>query len=313
LGQPGEVDQGILPEELTKVSKIRWGHQLEWGKRGFQLWLSDPSSTFRGRFSIGLYREAGTNPLPISQPKPEEEEAGEEEGGNEEDEEEGDEEEDEEEEEEEEKDEGDEEEDEEDEDEDEEQDEEEEDDEEEVDPRFLIENWPVQNPATQVHLDAIKGTHIVNPIPAYDVEGRLILPTEYEHKLRGAIVRLEFRLTHWIVRRHDFFSADVVRIRVLVPPTPIRQLHTAPRKRLAPVDDFYDDYPAIPPTPMKRPRLDMEEERQFRLSEDTRLISRHEAPTRIATREPLARNWQSAHIGHMFLANGVYRNPLHYG
>ncbi|RXW19638.1 hypothetical protein EST38_g6231 [Candolleomyces aberdarensis] len=133
----------------------------------------------------------------------------------------------------------------------------EEEEEEKCDPRFLIENWPVQNPAAQSHLDALKDTHVVNPIPAYDVEGHLILPTEYESKLRGAIVRLEFQLVHWLVRRQDFFSANVERIRVLVPP--YSDTPNATRKRLAQVDDFYDPYTAIPPTPIKRMKLKKEE------------------------------------------------------
>jgi hypothetical protein len=43
---------------------------------------------------------------------------------------------------------------------------------------FSIEDWLV-GPAAQDQLDEMKSTHIVNPLLAMDVHGRLIKPQDY--------------------------------------------------------------------------------------------------------------------------------------
>ncbi|RXW20529.1 hypothetical protein EST38_g5316 [Candolleomyces aberdarensis] len=87
-------------------------------------------------------------------------------------------------------------------------------------PRFRIENWPVEFPEAQAELNKIKSTHIAHPIPAYypAPENNLIPPDRYWDDLRGAIVRLEFHLNHWFIRGRHVFTADIVRMKVLVPP-----------------------------------------------------------------------------------------------
>ena len=103
-------------------------------------------------------------------------------------------------------------------------------------PEFDIANWPVHNDL-QEGLDKIKKSHVAVPIPAYDVDRRLILPTQYRSKLEGATVEVRFILRHWAISEKksvgkggtDSYTADVQSIRALVPPIHV----TTPRKRIA--------------------------------------------------------------------------------
>lgn len=99
----------------------------------------------------------------------------------------------------------------------------------------------------------MKETHTFNPLPAYDVNGDLIMPKDYESALRGATVVLNFTLKHYgIAAREpatlstDTYVADVFKIRVLVPPIE-RALEESPRKRLLKKDDD-----AFPPRKITR-------------------------------------------------------------
>ncbi|KAJ8589092.1 hypothetical protein M405DRAFT_818618 [Rhizopogon salebrosus TDB-379] len=91
---------------------------------------------------------------------------------------------------------------------------------------FDIHNWPVSSEAARHDLETMVETHRVVPIPAYDVDGNLIHPQNYRKMLRGAIVQVDFHLTHWSIARKqdgtsaaDSYTADVVSIRVLNEPT----------------------------------------------------------------------------------------------
>lgn len=91
----------------------------------------------------------------------------------------------------------------------------------------------------------MKETHTFNPLPAYDVNGDFIMPKDYESALRGATVALSFTLKHYAIASKDSDSpgsdtyvADVVKVRVLVPPAP-RVLEQSPRKRLSKKDEDY--------------------------------------------------------------------------
>lgn len=67
-------------------------------------------------------------------------------------------------------------------------------------------------------------THVFNPLPAYDTDGDLILPKEYESRLEGATVAMSFALKHYDFphrassQASNTFVADIVKIRVLAPP-----------------------------------------------------------------------------------------------
>ncbi|KAJ7861800.1 hypothetical protein B0H14DRAFT_2575717 [Mycena olivaceomarginata] len=73
--------------------------------------------------------------------------------------------------------------------------------------------------------DTIKRTHTVLPLKAFDMAGNLLPPTKYSEALKGAVVRVSVKLTHWKFRPQgddpmgrDVYTADIDNIRVLVPP-----------------------------------------------------------------------------------------------
>jgi len=95
---------------------------------------------------------------------------------------------------------------------------------EDTDAAFKIENWPADSAAIKAALVAMHNSHTVNPVPAYDRDGELILPQRYKASLRGAVVTVRFTLTHWSIgRRGDDSAVDVYvpnlhSMRVLIPP-----------------------------------------------------------------------------------------------
>jgi hypothetical protein len=78
----------------------------------------------------------------------------------------------------------------------------------------------------------MSNTHRVIPLPAYDINGDLIKPHNYKTALTGALVRVNFALSHWYFSSQkdgtsNIFVADATGIRILVdPPTT-----TTPSKR----------------------------------------------------------------------------------
>jgi hypothetical protein len=118
---------------------------------------------------------------------------------------------------------------------------------------FKIENWPAQSEAAQTELQAMVDSHQINPIPAYDMHGHLIHPMFYRNRLLGAVVELHFELTHWSMKGKndepgcDTYTADVVAIRVLVPPKPTL---VTPRKRKV----YHRMDPLESPSPAKKRR-----------------------------------------------------------
>jgi len=87
-------------------------------------------------------------------------------------------------------------------------------------------DWPLTHEETREELQALKATHRVVPVPAYDVIGNLIKPSAYRQCLQDAIVEMHFNMAHWAIaaRRgklaNDVFVGDIEVIRVLVPPRP---------------------------------------------------------------------------------------------
>jgi len=96
-----------------------------------------------------------------------------------------------------------------------------------------------------------KKTHRVIPLPAYDIAGDLIPPTRYMKVLPGALVRVNFTLSHWFFdsinsstkasSAKNTFVADVKSIRILIdaPPrvkTPVK----TPQKRKTELRDPYE-------------------------------------------------------------------------
>lgn len=101
-----------------------------------------------------------------------------------------------------------------------------------------MDNWPV-TATNETYLDTIKLTHDVHQIPAYDVKGNLIHPSEYENKLAGAIARICFSIVHYDIKQKHVFNAVVRDITILRPPTTIAStslkhiLHPNKKQRIA--------------------------------------------------------------------------------
>ena len=91
---------------------------------------------------------------------------------------------------------------------------------------FHIANWPVASPSAKKEIEAMRLTHSVIPLPAYDENGSLIAPTEYRSALKGATAIIRFDLAHWSFAARDgrapsdTFVANIRRIDVLRKPPP---------------------------------------------------------------------------------------------
>jgi hypothetical protein len=83
---------------------------------------------------------------------------------------------------------------------------------------FKIHNWPVSE-NNEPYLNAIKSTHTVQQLPAYDIRGNTIHPLQYEEKLAGAVARVCFTVTHFDIKQKHVFNAVVRDISVLRPPS----------------------------------------------------------------------------------------------
>jgi hypothetical protein len=85
---------------------------------------------------------------------------------------------------------------------------------------YTINNWPVSS-SNVSYLEEIQDSHNVRRLPAYDIHGRLIQPSQYEEKLAGAIARVCFTLVHFSIKQKHIFNAVVRDITVVRPPTAI--------------------------------------------------------------------------------------------
>ncbi|KAJ6463438.1 hypothetical protein C8R45DRAFT_519999 [Mycena sanguinolenta] len=109
-----------------------------------------------------------------------------------------------------------------------------------------MENWPIQpeHIEAKAQLDAMKYTYRALPLPAYDIQGRVIPPEEYLTALKGAVVRVTVHLKHWAIANknyrggRDTYTADVENLRVLVA-APKLEGHpkSVPEKRKLPQTD----------------------------------------------------------------------------
>ena len=89
-------------------------------------------------------------------------------------------------------------------------------------PNISINNWPVSS-SNQPYLNAMKSSHIVNHIWAYDIKDNLINPLDYQEKLASSIVEVFFSLIHFHIcqLQKNIFNAIVWDITVLRPPLQI--------------------------------------------------------------------------------------------
>lgn len=81
-----------------------------------------------------------------------------------------------------------------------------------------LSDWPVDNDVAAEELERMKSTHCAIPLPAYDSDNHLIHPSAYRRELQGALVKIQFTLSHCAFKNKDAFSADIHTIRVLRAP-----------------------------------------------------------------------------------------------
>jgi hypothetical protein len=119
---------------------------------------------------------------------------------------------------------------------------------------FSIDNWPLTDEDARDELIALKETHRIVPVPAYNLQGKLIKPNAYRRSLEEALVEVHFNLMHWSIPGkkgsigNDVFVADIQMMRVISPPRFTGAAYTPLRKRK--ISLFVD--PAASPSPKRR-------------------------------------------------------------
>jgi hypothetical protein len=90
-------------------------------------------------------------------------------------------------------------------------------------------SWPVSD-RCKGHLHELVSSHNIQPLPAYDENHKLIPPSQYESKLKGALVEVHMAICHHRIKssRRDIFNAVLREIIVLAPPA---AMPTSPFKR----------------------------------------------------------------------------------
>lgn len=98
---------------------------------------------------------------------------------------------------------------------------------------FLPQNFRLTQEETCNELFELQKTH--RALQARGEDGYILSPTAYRSHLENAVVELQFNLWHWPITPRsgstgkDSFTADIVQIRVLVPPLP--PVSNSPMKR----------------------------------------------------------------------------------
>ena len=97
-----------------------------------------------------------------------------------------------------------------------------------------VSNWPVINPEAEEARSRMVDTHRVVPLPVYGIDGCLVPPERYKDIIPGALLRVDFTLTHWYIPESatnseavNTFVADVKAIKILVDAPPL----TSAKKR----------------------------------------------------------------------------------
>ena len=114
-----------------------------------------------------------------------------------------------------------------------------------LDNAFDLADWPVTSEAAKNALQEMKSSHACQPLPAFDMHGNLIPPSDYEQALRGAVAHVRFSLCKYSWRTGDSYRdpvvADIEMLRVITPPRP-RSRVAATRKRGLRADIYTPDF-----------------------------------------------------------------------
>ena len=93
---------------------------------------------------------------------------------------------------------------------------------------FDMASWPVSDRCKD-HLHELVSSHNIQPLPTYDENHNLISPSQYESKLKGALVKVHMAIYHHHIKpsKHDIFNAVLRELIVLALPA---ALPTSPFK-----------------------------------------------------------------------------------
>ena len=98
---------------------------------------------------------------------------------------------------------------------------------------YHVVNWPVIHNESAEARDNIVETHRLVPLPVYDSNRMLISPSRYKDAVAGALLCINFTLTHWFIpalgagELVNTFVADLKSARILFDAPPRR----SPAKR----------------------------------------------------------------------------------
>ena len=90
-------------------------------------------------------------------------------------------------------------------------------------------SWPVSD-RCKGHLHELMSSHNIQPLPVYDENHNLIPPSQYESKLKGALVKVHMAICHHHIKssKRDIFNVILRELIVLTPPA---AMPTSPFKR----------------------------------------------------------------------------------
>ncbi|TFK91364.1 hypothetical protein K466DRAFT_596200 [Polyporus arcularius HHB13444] len=94
---------------------------------------------------------------------------------------------------------------------------------------FTMAGWPTYSAAAAEALADISESHVVRPLPAFDVKGDLIHPSRYLVELRGATMLAGFRTTVYNIGEKNATGRDVVRTNVCLDIEYLRVLIAPPQ------------------------------------------------------------------------------------
>ena len=74
-------------------------------------------------------------------------------------------------------------------------------------------------------------------LPAYDVNLRLIIPTQYSCTLKDTVAIIPFTLKHWAIDSIDTYVADIINVQMVIPPT-LSEMNSLWKCKLPVTDPF---------------------------------------------------------------------------
>ncbi|KAF8529411.1 hypothetical protein JB92DRAFT_3139600 [Gautieria morchelliformis] len=95
---------------------------------------------------------------------------------------------------------------------------------------FSFATWPVTDAAREA-MNSVKHTHDISPLPAFDINGDPIIPSQYDIFLKGAIVKVHFTLTSWVFAGRSVKAMSIPVIREMLVISPPKPLVASPMKR----------------------------------------------------------------------------------